>query len=102
MAFWDSFTGLLGPMPPMTLEGITGHAPGAFKGMTMEDFFDNEKWKRTQKIGTSGIEKGKPAFDERTGDPVMQNWYIGNQPAPEAFQTAYTTNGRGSIYHSSS
>lgn len=86
MAFWDSFTGLLGPMPPMTLEGITGHAPGAFKGMTMKDFFDKDKWKREQRIGTSGIDKGKPLVNERTGEPITSNWYTGNQPAPEAFQ----------------
>ena len=34
MAFWTG------------LEAITGHPAGAFKGMSMSDWFDNEKWQR--------------------------------------------------------
>ena len=75
MAFW---TGLLG--------GMTGHQPGAFKGFKLKDILDEDLWTKAQRIrqqpgwdeGLGRYAKvGEPLFNDRTGEPVMTNWYKG-------------------------
>ena len=75
MAFW---TGLLA--------GATGHQPGAFKGFSLKDILDEDMWTKAQRIrqqpgwdeGLGRYAKvGEPLFNDRTGEPVMTNWYKG-------------------------
>ena len=65
MAFWTG------------LEAITGHPAGAFKGMSMSDWFDNEKWQRMPRTW-SGQMQPKNRLDLRTnraGEPMYTKWF---------------------------
>ena len=64
------------------LEALTGHRPGAFTGMTMKDFLDDEMWDRlprtwSGKKGTPEHLKANPMdirLKRDTGEPYMTNW----------------------------
>ena len=59
------------------LEAITGHPAGAFKGMSMSDWFDNEKWRRMPRTW-SGQMQPKNRLDLRTnraGEPMHTKWF---------------------------
>ena len=72
MAFWSGM-----------LETITGHPTGAFSGMSMSDWFDNEKWQRmprtwSGKMHPQGATEALRQRDLRTnraGEPMYTNWY---------------------------
>jgi len=72
MAFWSGM-----------LETITGHPAGAFSGMSMSDWFDNEKWQRmprtwSGKMHPQGATEALRQRDLRTnraGEPMYTNWY---------------------------
>ena len=65
------------------LEAITGHPAGAFKGMSMSDWFDNEKWKRmprtwSGKMNPQGATESARQLDMRTnraGEPMHTKWF---------------------------
>tara|TARA_R110002020_G_scaffold108002_2_gene250528 strand:- start:204 stop:968 length:765 start_codon:yes stop_codon:yes gene_type:complete len=71
MAFWTG------------LEAITGHPAGAFKGMSMSDWFDNEKWQRmprtwSGKMNPQGATESARQLDMRTnraGEPMYTKWF---------------------------
>jgi len=73
------------------LEAITGHPAGAFSGMSMSDWFDNEKWRRMPRTWSGKMdpvgEESARHLDIRTnratGEPYMTNWYIGGGGADD-------------------
>ncbi len=60
MSFWTGLT------------SITGHTPGAFKGMQFSDWWDENKWEKAPKAI-----QGR--FLEETGEKEMTNWYMGRR-----------------------
>jgi len=78
------------------LEAITGHPAGAFRGMSMSDWFDNEKWQRMPRTWSgemnpqgktrmiAGVQHGPDVRFTRGGEPMMTNWYTGGRGAGES------------------
>jgi len=74
------------------LEAITGHPAGACSGMSMSDWFDNEKWQRMPRTW-SGQRSPTGPTDIRTGrsgEPMMTNWYTGGRGAGESVASQVT------------
>jgi len=66
------------------LEALSGHRPGAFTGMTMKKFFDNEMWDRLPRTWSGQRTPTGPTDIRMTrgGEPMMTNWYKGGGGQP--------------------
>ena len=72
------------------LEAVTGHRPGSLRGMSWNDFFDNEKWTRLQRTwsgkphpqGETQRQRDRDLRTNRGGEPMYTKWYTGRTQLP--------------------
>ena len=71
MGFWSGF------------EGLTGHRPGAFKGFSLKDIIDKDKWERinrkfpSPRYAEEGLPAPQTAWYKGMGRPEMMGPRVG-------------------------